>query len=124
MGIWGALRQVYPEAGEQRCWNHKIVNVLDKLPRRHQDAAKTLLCQIPYAPTQREATRRREQFVHWCHQHGTPDAARCLETDWDRLMAFYDFRSRTGNICAPQTPWSPPSQLPGYERTRPNAIER
>ena len=91
MGIWGALRQVYPEAGEQRCWNHKIVNVLDKLPRRHQDAAKTLLCQIPYAPTQREATRRREQFVHWCHPHGRPDAARCLETDWDRLMAFYRF---------------------------------
>jgi putative transposase len=53
--------------------------------------AKALLCQIPYAPTQREAERRRDQFVHWCQQHGTPDAARCLETDCERLMAFYRF---------------------------------
>ena len=31
LGIWGALRNVYPQAAEQRCWNHKIVNVLAKL---------------------------------------------------------------------------------------------
>lgn len=91
LGIWGALRQVYPEAEEQRCWNHKIVNVLDKLPKRQHGAAKALLCQIPYAPTQREAERRREQFVHWCQQQGSSDAARCLVTDWERLMTFYRF---------------------------------
>ena len=34
LGIWGSLRNVYPEAAEQRCWNHKILNVLDKLPKR------------------------------------------------------------------------------------------
>ena len=34
LGIWGVLRNVYPEAAEQRCWNHKILNVLDKLPKR------------------------------------------------------------------------------------------
>ena len=34
--IWGAVRQVWPEAGEQRCWNHKIRNVLDRLPQREQ----------------------------------------------------------------------------------------
>ena len=32
--IWGAVRQVWPEAGEQRCWNHKMRNVLDRLPQR------------------------------------------------------------------------------------------
>ena len=37
LGIWGALRNVYPQAAEQRCWNHKIVNVLAKLPKRQQD---------------------------------------------------------------------------------------
>lgn len=36
LGIWAALRNVYPEAEEQRCWNHKILNVLDKLPPRHR----------------------------------------------------------------------------------------
>ena len=34
LGIWGALRNVYPQAAEQRCWNHKILNVLDRLPKR------------------------------------------------------------------------------------------
>ena len=36
LGFWGALANVYPEALEQRCWNHKIVNVLDKLPKKVQ----------------------------------------------------------------------------------------
>lgn len=33
LGIWGALANVFPTAREQRCWNHRILNVLDKLPR-------------------------------------------------------------------------------------------
>jgi putative transposase len=39
LGIWGALSQVYPQALEQRCWNHKIMNVLDKLPKKGQGEA-------------------------------------------------------------------------------------
>ena len=34
LGIWSAVRHVYPEAREQRGWNHRIHNVLDKLPKR------------------------------------------------------------------------------------------
>jgi transposase-like protein len=55
LGIWGALTNVYPEAGEQRCWNHRIVNILDKLPKKEQAGAKLLLTQIPYADTREEA---------------------------------------------------------------------
>lgn len=91
LGIWSALRQVYPEADEQRCWNHKILNVLEKLPTRQHGAAKALVCTIPYAPTRREAERRRDQCVQWCQRHGYPEAAQCLETDWERLVAFYRF---------------------------------
>jgi transposase-like protein len=45
LGIWGALSNVYPfrvnpEALEQRCWNHKLVNVMDKLPRKVQGQAR------------------------------------------------------------------------------------
>ena len=40
LGIWGALSNVYPGAEEQRCWNHKIVIVLDKLPLKVQVEAK------------------------------------------------------------------------------------
>lgn len=91
LGIGAALRTVYPEADEQRCWNHRILNVLDKLPKRQQGAAKALLCKIPYAPTRRDAERQRDQFVQWCVHHGYPDAAQCLEADWERLVAFYRF---------------------------------
>lgn len=91
LGIGSAVRQVYPDAEEQRCWNHRLLNVLDKLPKRQQSAAKALLCPIPYAPTRRDAEQRRDQFLHWCQHQGYPDAARCLEADWERLVAFYQF---------------------------------
>ncbi len=74
LGIWAALRNVYPDAEEQRCWNHKILNVLDKLPKREQAGAKKLLCQNPYAETRQEVERRRDQFARWCAQRGCTDA--------------------------------------------------
>ena len=43
LGIGGALRNVYPEASEQRCWNHKIINVLDRLPKRQHESAKLMV---------------------------------------------------------------------------------
>jgi transposase-like protein len=48
LGLWGALRAVYPEAAEQRCWNHKILNVLDELSRRQQPLARPLLAAMAY----------------------------------------------------------------------------
>ena len=53
MGIWAAIDQVWPDSRQQRCWNHKIINVLDKIPKRTQAEARTLLVQIPYAHTRR-----------------------------------------------------------------------
>ena len=91
LGIWAGLRNVFPEVEEQRCWNHKILNVLDKLPKRAQPQAKALLCHIPYAPTCREAERRKGQFVQWCEQRGYLEAAQCLARDWARLTTFYQF---------------------------------
>ncbi len=63
LGIWAALRNVYPEIDEQRCWNHKLVNVLDQLPTRQHAVAKPLLTRIPYAATQTEAEDWRDQFT-------------------------------------------------------------
>lgn len=45
LGIWSALCNVYPEANEQRCWNHRILNVLDKIPKKLQNQAKLLTIQ-------------------------------------------------------------------------------
>lgn len=90
LGIWAALSEVLPEVAEQRCWNHKMVNVLDTLPKKLQSEARELLCRIPYAPTRREAERLREEFrLRYGQQH--PKAAETLERDWERLVAFYAF---------------------------------
>jgi transposase-like protein len=91
LGIWGAMRNVYPEAQEQRCWNHKILNVLDKLPKGQQGVARVMLCQIPYAETRAEAERLRDQFLGWCEDRGHDRAAQCLLDDWERMVAFYEF---------------------------------
>jgi len=90
LGIWSALAQVWPEAREQRCWNHKILGVLDQLPRKVQVEAKPLLTRIPYAPTRREAERQRKEFTR---RYGSwyPKAMQVLEADWERMVTFYDF---------------------------------
>ena len=91
LGIWGALRNVYPDAREQRCWNHKIINVLDKLPKRQHEQAKLMLRGIPYAGSRAESERLRSLFAGWCRERSYDGAAESLERDWDRMVTFYDF---------------------------------
>ena len=88
--IWGAVRQVWPEAGEQRCWNHKMRNVLDRLPQREQSEAKDLLRAVVYAPSRAEAVKGREVFARR-YRPWYPKAVDVLEDDWERMVAFYDF---------------------------------
>ena len=91
LGIWGALRNVWPEAGEQRCWNHKILNVLDKLPKRQHDQERLMLRNIPYAETRTEAERFRRVFTRWCGDHSYEAAREAIEQDWERMVTFYDY---------------------------------
>ena len=63
LGIWAGLAEIWPHTAEQRCWNHRILNVLNKLPKTVQGEARGLLTQIPYAPTRQEAKKRRDQFA-------------------------------------------------------------
>lgn len=51
LGLWAALGEQYPQLAEQRCWSHRITNVLDAIPKKHQTEARTLLCAMPYAET-------------------------------------------------------------------------
>jgi putative transposase len=91
LGIWGALANVFPEAQEQRCWNHRIVNVLDKVPQRDEGTAKEMLTAIPYAETKEEAQRKKRVFQEWCAKKGYEAAARLLDHDWERMTTFYRF---------------------------------
>lgn len=88
--IWAAVRQVWPETAEQRCWNHKVVNVLDRLPEREQMEAKGLLRAVAYAPTRAAASQAREAFAKR-YRSWYPKAVAVLEDDWERMVAFYDF---------------------------------
>lgn len=105
LGIWGSLAEIYPEAKEQRCWNHKIMNVLDKFPKRVQPEAREHLCRLPYAETRAECERLKEGFGR-----DYPKAVETLSRDWDRMVTFYDFprehwrHIRTTNIV--ESPFS------------------
>ena len=90
-GIWGALRNVYPQAAEQRCWNHKMMNVLDKLPKRQQGEAELMLRAIPYAETRADAERLSAAFSKWCRDRSYDVASETLERDWDRMTTSYGF---------------------------------
>jgi transposase-like protein len=90
LGFWAALRQVYPETQEQRCWVHKIANVLDKLPKRVQPRAKDMLHEIMYAPDRQSARQDIERFSQE-FEAKYPKAVECLLKDQDELLTFFDF---------------------------------
>jgi transposase-like protein len=104
LGIWAGLRSVFPEAKEQRCWNHRLINILDKVPKKLQGQATLQLKELPYAKTREEAARLKEKFQGWCRKHSLKDAASLIDHDWDRRVAFYDFprehwiHLRTSNV--------------------------
>jgi len=85
------LRKVFPEADEQRCWNHRIVNLLPKIPKSRHKSALLMLRQIPYAETRQEAERLKERFQHWCRKKGLEAAANLIDQDWDRMVTFYNY---------------------------------
>ncbi len=90
LGAWAALRDVFPAAGRQQCWVHKIANVLDAMPKRLQPRAKTLLHQMMEAPTERDARLVRETFrIEFAAKY--PKALSKLDRDWKHLTAFYAF---------------------------------
>jgi transposase-like protein len=91
LGIWGALSNVYPGAAEQRCWNHKIVNVLDKLPKKVQPEAKKRLQEVAYAESRPKAEEKRDAFLAWCRKEGYQAAGDTLLRDWERMATFYQF---------------------------------
>lgn len=90
LGFWGALRQVFPETREQRCWFHKIANVHNALPQSAQPGAKDTLAEIWNAEDKDHAEAAAKAFVA---DYGTkwPKAAAKITDDLDVLLAFYDY---------------------------------
>jgi putative transposase len=90
LGIWAALGEQQPTAAEQRCWNHRITNVLDAIPQKYQTEARTLLCAMPYADTQAACEQLRAHFDRR-YRPLAPKAVERLEHDGERLLNFYQF---------------------------------
>ena len=90
LGFWGAVAEVFPETQEQRCWVHKIANVLDKLPKRLQARAKARLHEIMYAPDRESAQEAVRDFTQEFAVR-YPKAVECLAKDEETLLRFFDF---------------------------------
>ena len=90
LGFWAAVREVWPETAEQRCWVHRIANVLDKLPRSLQPRAKQALHEIMYAETRAAAEREITRFAQE-YQAKYPKAVASLTVDQDRLLTSFDY---------------------------------
>jgi transposase-like protein len=90
LGFWAALRKVFGETREQRCWVHKTANVLNDIHKGRQAKAKSMLHDIWMAATKADAEKAFDLFIAtW--QAKYPKAAECLAKDRDVLLTFYDF---------------------------------
>ncbi len=90
LGFWSALRDVWPTTREQRCWVHKIANVLDKLPKSMQPKAKSMLHEAMNAPTRAECDQAIDAFVE-AHEAKYPKATKSLGDGRDKLVTHFDF---------------------------------
>jgi transposase-like protein len=90
LGFWAALREVFPETREQRCWVHKTANVLNRMPKGAQPKAKADLHEIWMAATKEEAETAFDNFLEkYGRKYDT--ACELLRKDRDVLLTFYDF---------------------------------
>jgi transposase-like protein len=90
LGFWKALRKEYPGTKEQRCWVHKMANVLDKMPKKVQKQAKRKIHNIYLASTKKEAENAFKEFVE-LYKDKYPKATNCLLKDKEETMTFYNF---------------------------------
>lgn len=92
LGFWGAIRTCggFEKTEEQRCWVHKIANVLDKLPKRLQADAKTLLHDMMNAKSESDAGKEKESF-NKLFSATHPKAVECLEKSWKELTTFFHY---------------------------------
>jgi transposase-like protein len=108
LGLWAAVGEIYPQAQEQLCWNHKMLNVMDAVSKKEQVQAKSHLNAMMYAESRQQALKERKKFEQ-AFRHN-PKAAKTVVENWDRLTTYYDFpcehwkHLRTSNVV--ESPFS------------------
>ncbi|OAR27645.1 transposase [Streptomyces sp. ERV7] len=90
MGLWKALAEVFPQARHQRCWVHKVRNVMNALPKSAQPGAKKALQEIYNAEDRDHAEKAVKDFGR-AYGAKWPKAVTKITNDVDELLAFYGF---------------------------------
>jgi transposase-like protein len=90
LGFWKALEEIFPSTRHQRCWQHKVLNVLNKVPKSVQANMKADLREIRDAPDRATAEVAIAIFIDK-YEAKYPKAVDCLTKDRDRLLTFFDF---------------------------------
>jgi len=90
LGFWKALEEIFPKTRHQRCWVHKVANVLNKVPKSVQRAMKADLAEVRDAPDRASAEAAVAVFIE---KYATKyaKAVECLTKDTEALLAFFDF---------------------------------
>ena len=108
LGLWAAVTEVFPQAQEQLCWNHKMLNVMDCVSKKEQVAVKSSLNAMMYAESRQEALKKRKTFEQ-AFAHNAK-AVKTVMDHWAKLTTYYDFprehwkHLRTSNVV--ESPFS------------------
>jgi putative transposase len=104
LGLWAAIDEQSPHSAQQRCTNHKTMNVLDKLPKDERAEYSPRIRAIWQADNEKAARKLAAVVIHDLHEGGYDRAAACLGNDLDRCLTFYRFPKahwshlRTSNV--------------------------
>jgi len=90
LGFWAAAEEEFSMTRRQRCWVHKMANVLNKMPRSVQSHAKTRIHDMYMADTKANALKAYDEFLA-LYGAKYPRACECLSKDKEDLFTFYDF---------------------------------
>ena len=90
LGFWKALEEIFPSTRHQRCWVHKVANVLNKVPKSVQRTMKAALAEIRDAPDRASAQAAVAVLIEK-YAAKYAKAVECLTKDTDALLAFFDF---------------------------------
>src|SRR5947209_7338926 len=90
LGFWGALREVFPESREQRCWVHKIANVLDAVPSSLRPKVKAALHSIMNAENKEAADFAIDEFEATYGAKYAKALDKVLK-DREALLTHFDF---------------------------------
>ena len=90
LGMWSALGEVFPETRHQRCWVHKVANVLSALPKSVHPSARRALAEIRDAE---DRTHAEAAITAFAIEFGAkwPKAVSKIVDDTDVLLTFFDF---------------------------------